>query len=264
MCLIVFAYKFHREYPLIIAANRDEFYDRPSASASFWDDAPHVLAGRDLKEGGTWLGLTTDGRLAAITNYRDPALLKANAPSRGLLISDYLRKSFTPTAYLENVHQHSQDYNGFNLLIGNISSLYHYSNITGKTTPIEPGIHGLSNHLLDTPWPKVVRAKTLLKELLLQLSPPTVEPILFLLADRAHPPENQLPDTGIDHEWERMLSPLFITSPYYGTCSSTVILVDRHHRATFVEKITGEGNMRGTIHRFTFDIELSPISEGDR
>ncbi len=264
MCLIVFAYRFHRDYPLIIAANRDEFYDRPSAAASFWNEAPQILAGRDLKGGGTWLGLTTDGRLAAITNYRDPARLKASAPSRGLLISDYLRESGTSTAYLKKIHPYSQDYNGFNLLIGNVVSLYHYSNVTGKTTPIAPGIHGLSNHLLDTPWPKVTRAKTLLQGLLLHQPSLDVEPILSLLADREHPPEDQLPDTGIGRDWEQMLSPLFITSPYYGTRSSTVILVDKHHRATFVEKITEAGDMQGTVHRFAFDIPFLHRREDER
>ena len=258
--MIVFAYKFHRHFPFVIAANRDEFYDRPTEAASYWHDAPHILAGRDLKGGGTWLGLTTDGRIAALTNHRNPSLLKRDAPSRGLLVSEYLRGDSDAKEYLEHLRLNSGRYNGFNLIAGDLSALYYYSNISGELTPIEPGIHALSNHLLDTPWPKVARAKEFLAGLLSSMSYPSAESVLEILDDRVHPPDTQLPDTGVGLEWERMLSPVFITSPFYGTCSSTAILIDTMNRTTFVEKVTA-AEMKGTIGKFMFDISSPRNSE---
>ena len=150
MCLILFAWKMQQNFPLVLAANRDEFYERPSAPADFWDDAPDLLAGRDLRDGGTWLGITRGGRVAALTNYRDPASLKTEAPSRGMLVSDYLRGRENPGAYLGRIAPEADRFNGFNLLVGDPDELFCFSN-RGARERLQPGIYGLSNHLLDTP-----------------------------------------------------------------------------------------------------------------
>ena len=250
MCLILLAWKADRDYPLVLAANRDEFYDRPSARAGFWEEDPDLLAGRDLREGGTWLGATRAGRVAALTNYREPASLKTGAPSRGRLAVDYLRGRENPEAYLDGIAP-AGDYNGFNLLVGNPDGLFCFSN-RGSRVRIEPGIHGLSNRLLDTPWPKVERGKEALATLLKQ-GKPTPEKMLDLLADRSRPPDQSLPDTGVGLEWERILSPLFIVSPVYGTRSSTVLLVDRSGEVTFAERTFNNGADPRTV-RFTFPI----------
>lgn len=247
MCLILFAWKMHESFPLVLAANRDEFYERPSAPAAFWEDAPDLLAGRDLRDGGTWLGITRTGRFAALTNYRDPASLKIGAPSRGKLVSDYLRGRQTPLAYLNRIKHDADHFNGFSLLVGDPAGLYFFSN-RGTRQRLKPGIYGLSNHLLDTRWPKVERGKTALQALLKQnsLSP---EPLLALLTDRTQPPDDSLPNTGIGLEWERVLSPLFIKSTVYGTRSSTVLLIDRSGRVTFTERVfNGDENPRMTTH----------------
>jgi uncharacterized protein with NRDE domain len=236
MCLILFLYDNHPDYRLILAANRDEFYDRPTDPISFWDDSPAVLAGRDLKGKGTWLGITKNGRIAAITNYREPALFKPDAPSRGQLVSDYLTGTKTPKEYLKHIKTIGYRYNGFNLLLGDSNGLYYYSNKGGEIKALKPGLYGLSNHLLDTPWPKVEKGKSGLKKLLTGKKQITTEDIFSLLTDRTFAPDSRLPDTGIDLNWERMLSPVFITSDIYGTRSSSLILIDRSHEASFTER----------------------------
>jgi uncharacterized protein with NRDE domain len=253
MCLILFAWKMHENFPLILTANRDEFYERPTAPAAFWEDAPGLLAGRDLRERGTWLGITRKGRLAALTNYRDPATLKDGAPSRGKLVSDFLRGRRTPEAYFHWLSPRAARYNGFSLLVGNPDELYFFSN-RGAQVRLLPGIHGTSNHLLDTPWPKVERGKQALGELLGRGKAPSPEALLDLLADRSRPPDDRLPATGVGLEWERILSPLFIESPVYGTRSSTVLIIDRKGRVTFVERVfNGDANPWMTS-RFDFRI----------
>ncbi|MCX5821078.1 MAG: NRDE family protein [Deltaproteobacteria bacterium] len=254
MCLILFAWKMHENFPLVLAANRDEFYERPSAPAAFWEDAPDLLAGRDLREGGTWLGITRKGRLAAITNYRDPASLKIGAPSRGRLVSDYLRGRGIPEVYLRRIAPDADRFNGFNLLVGDPDDLFCFSN-RGARERLDPGIYGLSNRLLDTPWPKVERGKTALSALLKEgLSPET---LFALLTDRTRPPDDRLPDTGVGLAWERILSPLFIENPVYGTRSSTILLIDRRGGVTFAERVfNGAADPRMTA-RFAFRIEGS-------
>jgi len=158
MCLIVFAYNVHPSYRLVLAANRDEFYERPSSSADFWKDYPQVLAGRDLKEGGTWLGITKSGKYAAVTNYRDPSSLKSDSLSRGRLVSSYLTGNQNPDKYLKNISSQVDKYDGFNLLLGDDNNLFVFSS-RSDMQKLKPGIYGLSNHLLDTNWPKVARSK---------------------------------------------------------------------------------------------------------
>ena len=236
MCLILLAIDKHPEYKLVMAANRDEFYDRPSAPAHFWEQAPELLAGRDLRAGGTWLGMTRQGRLGMITNYRDPASIKQNAPSRGRLLSHFLLTQDSSLDFLLGVQQERDQYNGFNLIVGDQNQLYWYSNRNGDPLPLTPGLYGLSNHLLDTPWPKVARGKDLMANLLAKQTHPSPSTLFRLLKDRTIPPDDTLPHTGVGLEWERMLSPIFISSPSYGTRSSTVLLIDQQDRVTFVER----------------------------
>ncbi|MBN2438860.1 MAG: NRDE family protein [Deltaproteobacteria bacterium] len=252
MCLILFAWRMHENFPLVLAANRDEFYERPSAPAAFWQDAPDLLAGRDLREGGTWLGITRTGRFAAVTNYRDPASLKIGAPSRGKLVSDYLRGRETPGAYINRIKHDANCFNGFSLLVGDPARLFYFSN-RGAAQRLKSGIYGLSNRLLDTPWPKVEQGKTAFLALLKEKKGLSREALFDLLADRTRSPDDRLPDTGVGLAWERILSSLFIESPVYGTRSSTVLLIDRMRCVTFTERVfNGKEDPRTT--RFTFRI----------
>lgn len=237
MCLILFAYEVHPLYRLIAAANRDEFYTRPAQPASFWPDAPGLLAGRDLTEGGTWLGITRGGRFSAVTNYRDPRALVSQARSRGHLVADYLRGSESPGRYLARVAERGGDYNGFNLLAGDASTLHYYSN-RGDEGPraLAPGIYGLSNHLLDTAWPKVEAGKRGLAEMVASGREIEAEELFHLLSSRERADDARLPETGVGIEMERMLSPLFIESEGYGTRCSTVTLVRRDGLIELIER----------------------------
>lgn len=235
MCLIVFALNRHPEYRLLLAANRDEFFDRPTAEAGFWEDDARVLAGRDLRSGGTWLGVTRDGRVAAVTNYRDPARQAADPLSRGLLVADYLKGGPDAADFMKRLEREGERYNGFNLIFGTVDALRYASNRGGEAGPIPDGIHGLSNHLLDTPWPKVTRAKELMTEIVSRsaLDP---EELFSALADATPFPDDRLPNTGVPLELERRLSPLFIRGERYGTRSTTLLLVDRVNRISFLER----------------------------
>lgn len=236
MCLIIFAWQAHPRYRLVLAANRDEFRDRPAARADFWPETPGLLAGRDLKGGGTWLGVTREGRLAAVTNYRDPRSYREGAPSRGHLVTEFLRGDLSPATFLDGLRHGGEGYNGFNLLAGDREELWYYSNRGGAPAEVAPGIHGLSNHLLDTPWPKVERGREALARLLAGGREPATEELFALLADRAQAPDQFLPDTGVGIERERLLSPLFIDAPGYGTRSSTLLLVGHDGAVTFIER----------------------------
>ncbi|MEA3470289.1 MAG: NRDE family protein [Thermodesulfobacteriota bacterium] len=256
MCLLFLAYKSHPLYPLVLAANRDEFYDRPSQAAEFWEDRTDVLAGRDLKGGGTWLGITKGGRIAAITNFRDLNALKVNAPSRGLLVGDYLLGNDDPGGYLRGLKDRAGAYSGFNIVVGNVNDLYYFSNMDGNILKIQEGPHGLSNHFLDTPWPKVGRGKELLGRVLSEHEDPSFEAMFDVLADRSRPDDSMLPDTGIGLEWERILSPIFVETEGYGTRSSTIILVNRDGEVTFIERVF-DGDTGGFEEkRFDFEIRL--------
>jgi len=246
MCLILFSYLSHPEYPLILAANRDEFYERPTAQASFWEETPDMLAGRDLKDGGTWLGITRTGRMAAITNFRNIRNLKSDAPSRGNLVSRFLRGNEDPEEYIQNIRLLSDRYNGFSLILGDRSGFFCFSNAGDVLHEISPGVHGLSNHLLDTPWPKVKQGRGLLGSLTSKHQNPPPDEIFSMLADTSRPADRHLPNTGIGLEWERLLSSIFIQSEIYGTRSSTIIFVDRENNVTFIDRsfIPGSGEYR--------------------
>lgn len=236
MCLIGIAYQVHPQYPIIIAANRDEFYQRQTARASWWQDQPQILGGRDLEANGTWMALHQDGRFGCVTNYRDLRKpLKEGAPSRGELVPNFLLGEVDAPTYLSELDQRASQYNGFNLLLWDKKGLFHYSNEEKVVHALSPGVHGLSNHLLDTPWPKVEKLKSGLED---QIYKPQFHPekAFQLLGDRSIAPDALLPDTGIGLEWERMLSALFIEGDRYGTRVSSLLLVDQAGKTYFEER----------------------------
>ena len=237
MCLILLAWQTHPDYPLVVAANRDEFFVRPSAPAAFWTEAPDILAGRDLQAGGTWLGVTRGRRFAALTNFRDGGKQGSDAPSRGALVADFLAGKCDPEAYLEALSKRGADYNGFNLFVGDDRRLGYYSNREPGPRWLAPGIYGLSNHLLDTPWPKLSATKAAFADALAQL--PESTPFLQLHADQDIVADAQLPETGVPLEWERILSAVFVTSPDYGTRASTLLTMERTGRVTLLERSFG-------------------------
>lgn len=252
MCLILFAFRHHPRYPLIVAANRDEFLERPTAAASFWDTDPPILAGRDLLCGGTWFGVSRQGGFAAVVNYRDPDSRKDDAPSRGTLVPEFLLGSAPCEVFLDNLRTKGNLYSGFSLLFGDAGKLFCFSNQGETPSLVQPGIHGLSNHLLDTPWPKVVRGKDRLKRLLSDDREPDVEELLDILTDRWLPEDHLLPDTGIGLEKERLLAPLFISGKGYGTRSSTVLIMGPDGTISFTERAWHGTPDHGTTvsHRF--------------
>jgi len=243
MCLIVFSWKIVPGMPLLAAANRDERFSRPALPAQWWPDHPHIYAGRDLAGGGTWLGVTRSGRFAALTNVRSSiSPRRADAPSRGTLVSDYLAGKLAPEDYIAAIAADAHAYNGFNLLVGDRDALIWYSNVAqddarnGKQ--LAPGFYGLSNALLDTPWPKVVRAKAQFSSLLCQGAPP--EAYFDMLNDTTVAADCRLPDTGIPIERERLLSSICIVTPEYGTRAATLVQLRTDQEPVLMEKLIQE------------------------
>ena len=241
MCLLLIAHEMHPAHPLVLLANRDEFRARPTAPLGFWPNEPQLLAGKDLLAGGTWLGVTRSGRIAAVTNYREPGAHRSGAPSRGNLVHSYLSADLSPRDWLAKLSPRDASYNGFNLICGDLAAppaerFFYHSNRDGGTRPLPVGLRGLSNHLLDTPWPKVARGKSRLQAALRDSHPLDPEDLLDILADTTRPPDAELPDTGVGLELERILSSAFITGLEYGTRSSSVILLDRSGLLTFMER----------------------------
>lgn len=235
MCLILFCCKPNPKTRFVLAANRDEFLDRETRPLGYNFPGEMILGGQDLRGGGTWLGANGEGKLAAVTNYRDPGRNSATAVSRGELVMNYLRSGLSPSEFLLETERRGLCYNGYNLLLVDGQTVVHYSNISRRETLLRPGLYGLSNHLLDTPWPKVTRGKMLLKEALTEEN--GLQGRLFgLLRDGELPGENELPDTGVGIRWEKILSPLFIHSPGYGTRSSAVVVIDNDGNVSFSEQ----------------------------
>jgi uncharacterized protein with NRDE domain len=255
MCLIVIGYNYHPDYKLIFAANRDEFYQRPSSPADFWIDEPSLLAGKDLKEGGTWCGITKNGRFAAITNYRDMKSIKKDALSRGRIVTDFLLGTSSPETYSKGLIESSDLYNGYGLIFGDRNDLFFFSNQTKKLIKIKPGVHGLSNHLLDTPWFKVKKGKELLKKAI-DKKDTLVDDLFLMLSDKTFSPKNELPDTGLPKEIEKSISSIFVETPDYGTHSSTVILIDKKDTVTFIEKSLDTQTKKWTINAFKFEMVI--------
>ena len=218
MCLILVAWQVHPDFPLVVAANRDEYYARPTAFADYWAEAPDVLAGRDLQAGGTWLGMTRSGRFAAVTNVREPQVPPGQG-SRGALTRAFLQGAQSAADYVSALD--GSAYSGFNLLVGDGESLWYCSNRGNGPQALLPGIYGVSNHLLDTPWPKLVTARARFAEALGAL--PDRSRIFDVLADDEIVADEALPQTGVPLEWERRLSAIFVRSDVYGTRASTVL-----------------------------------------
>lgn len=252
MCLITFAWQVHPEFPLVVAANRDEFLARPAAPACWWADQPDILAGRDLEAGGTWMGLTRGGRFAALTNYRDPTRHKPGAPSRGTLVRDCLMPGETTQDTLHRLAEVSPHYAGFNMLVSDGRELGIHESVSGAVKLLPPGLYGLSNHLLDSDWPKVRLARSRLAAALEWL--PDDAAMLALLRDDQPVDDEPLPQTGVSAEWERLLSSAFIRGrdKGYGTRCSSVITVARDGHTRFREWTWSEDGelMSEVCHRF--------------
>ena len=258
MCLILLAWQAHPGYPLVVAANRDEFFRRPTAPLHYWDDASNVLAGRDLSAGGTWMGLTRQGRFAALTNFRGVEKNRestAAAPTRGRLVSDFLTSVDSAENYLTKLAQKADAYNGFNLLCGRLNDgLWYFSNRGGiEPQLLETGIYGLSNHLLDTPWPKVAQGKSDMAKALAAL--PHEAPLRELLHDENIHQDAKLPRTGISLEWERALSAAFVRRPEYGTRSSSLLLLDRQNTVCFDEQTWHSAARLSNRKRYRFKLQ---------
>lgn len=246
MCLILFAYRYNDEFPLVVAANRDEFYARPTAGAHFWRDAPSLLAGRDLREGGTWLGITCSGRFAAVTNYRSSTPMRMPR-SRGQLTSGFLTSSIDPLAYLAQIDRERELYAGFNLLLGDSSGLYYYSNREGVIRPLRPGIYGLANHLLDTPWEKVEAGKAALVE---QIATGCQPAEMLAMLQQRQPPMPQIDAQPL--AIERLNASRFIVSDSYGTCSSSVLTCSKAGQIRWVEQRFKPSGMADERHHYQF------------
>lgn len=235
MCLIVFAWRPAHPQPLILAANRDEFYVRPTLPLAQWEEAPHIYAGRDLEAGGTWLGITADGRFAALTNIRDPGQ-PLGRRSRGELVARFLSGSLSIDDYLREVAGRSAEYAGFNLLVGNREQLHFLNAANSVPQRLKAGVYGVSNAGLDTPWPKLLKAKAALSG---QLHEPDPQALLELLADPEAAADAELPNTGVGLATEKLLSSVFIASPNYGTRASTVLIVNADGSRRLVERSFG-------------------------
>ncbi len=250
MCLIVLARDHHPRYPLVVVANRDEYHARPTRRAHWWSQPPGLLAGRDLQAEGTWMGVTTGGRWAAVTNYREGSGEPA-ARSRGDLPVDFLAGGQNPATFLAEVDDRARLYNGFSLLVGDARQVHYYSNRAPGRQVVPPGIHTLSNHLLDTPWPKAEAARLKL-EYALHEPAPALESLLAVLGDSRPFEDHELPVTGVGPELERVLSPPFIVGEDYGTRSTTVLLFDREGGVLFAEQGFRPGGRRDglVLHEF--------------
>ncbi len=233
MCLIVLAKNVREDFPFILVGNRDEFFNRPATPLYEWDEHG-IIAGRDLIANGTWLGINKKGKFAAITNYRDLKNLKKDAPSRGLLTSEYLKNDLSPEEYVRSIYDEAGQYNGFNLLLGLNDDLVHFSNVDRKITQITEGVHGLSNALLDTSWPKVNKAKLNFTRAIANENIDETE-LLKVLLDRSMARDQDLPDTGVPKDLERKLSAMFINFPGYGTRCTSVIIKDKNGNISFSE-----------------------------
>jgi len=245
MCLLFLSYKSTPGCRLILAANRDEFLDRPTAPLGFLDEKNSIIGGRDLRDGGTWLGLTQAGKIAALTNFRQGGSNRQDRISRGKIVSEFLHSSETPEAFVNSLAINREQYNGFNLICGDEDQLVYYSNKAPGSRILGAGFYGLSNNILDVPWPKIVRGKRLLQRYVArpcdkELAKNRPEEIVGTLQDCHVPPDSELPDTGVGLPWERILGSIFIDAPGYGTRSSAVVFMfDDHtifHEVTYQRK----------------------------
>jgi uncharacterized protein with NRDE domain len=253
MCLLVVAWMSHPRYRLVIAGNRDEFHDRPAAALGWWNDGPGILAGRDLRAGGTWLGLSRSGRIGCLTNFRDAETgPPVGAPSRGALVTDYLRSGDDPASHLDQLHGTASRYAGFNLLLGDRATLYYYSNVGGgESRALAPGIYGLSNHRLDEPWPKLVRTRERVAAVL-ATDAPAADALFVVLGDHSQDYHGIRPGGELPADLESALTAPFVRHPLYGTRSSTVVLVAHDGRSVVHERRWDAGGTQTGATRIEF------------
>ncbi|MFK2824111.1 NRDE family protein [Bacillus sp. B190/17] len=256
MCLINFRFQQHETYKLVIAANRDEFFSRPTQKAHYWEDAPHILAGRDLEKMGTWLGVTKTGRFAALTNVRDPSEKTEGKRSRGEIVRAFLTGTHSPEAFMSELQKQRDEYPGFNLLAGTADELWHYNNRKDELQAVAPGTHSLSNASLNTLWPKMEKGKNRLDKCLDDAPADPADCLFTFLQDTDRAPDEELPNTGVSLEWERKLSPIFISGDDYGTRSSSVLLIDQMNHVYFAERTYLQGSLAAeeTFHFVTESI----------
>lgn len=255
MCLAVIALDAHPRFALVVAANRDEFHARPAAAAHWWEDASgsRLLGGRDLSHGGTWLGVTPAGRWAFVTNVREPGRHDPNAPSRGALVPAMLRDPRAPLEALDALIAEAQRYNGFNLVGGEGRGAAFGSNRGEPAVALAHGVHGVSNAALDTPWPKLARTKAAVAAWA-AAAQDDFGPLWTALADRAPARDEELPDTGLSPERERLVSAPFIVSDTYGTRCSTLLAISRDGATRFIERsFDAAGVLTGEV-AFEFDV----------
>ncbi|MCP4392650.1 MAG: NRDE family protein [Gammaproteobacteria bacterium] len=254
MCLILFAYRQHADYPLLLMANRDEYYARPTRDAHWWEETP-VFAGRDLEAGGTWLGINRQGRFAAVTNVREPGGMSPGKKTRGALTRDFLSADVPAETYLRDLAPRDRDYAGFNLLLGDDQGFWFYSNRDHGILRIEAGVYGISNGAFDEPWPKLSSGK---QELAAMLNGEVAATKLMeILTDHQIAADHELPQTGISLDIERMLSSRFIRSAEYGTRACTVLTIDRKNRVDFSEQNFRDAEHMGELQHETFTIETA-------
>jgi uncharacterized protein with NRDE domain len=259
MCLLVLAYGVDPQWPVVLAANRDELYARPSTALGAWPDEPEICAGRDLAQGGTWLGMTRRGRFAALTNFRRGGA-RPGARSRGDVVLEYLRSPLAPDRYVAQLASYADQFGGFSVIVGDLEHEPHYFSNQGNVTQrLTPGVYGLSNQWLDEPWPKVTRAKQRIGALLAS-ERMSVEALCDAMDDRDQPADALLPDTGIGIERERVLAPIFITGEGYGTRAVTAMIIDSEQRALIYERSYGP---RGRyVADARCELTLSPSASG--
>lgn len=254
MCLILFALQQHEEFPLIVIANRDEYYARPTQSAHWWSDTPGIFAGRDLEARGTWMGVNKKGRFAAVTNVRQPGNLGPGRLSRGKLTRDFLSGRESAEAFLKNIETDADDYAGFNLLVGDDSGLYFYSNRDSGVRRIAPGIYGISNGIFNEHWPKLESGKKALENALQRDIGDDM--LMQILTDDSQAQDSALPETGVALDIERLLSSRFIRSPDYGTRASSVVRFNRQKEINFVEQNFNAAGPVGDLIEENIQIEI--------
>ena len=257
MCLIGIAFQQHSDYPLLLLANRDEFHSRPTQPTAFWPDHPTVVAGRDLQGGGTWMGFSTSGRFAAVTNFRDPSRHKQDAPTRGGLVVDWITGERPYLDFGTDLLQICGQFNGFNLLFGDARQLWYLTNITPSLEQLEPGIHAVSNHLLNSDWPKCQAARDALRQTLSMSDLRNSDVLFDCLTDRTIAGDERLPSTGVPLALERSLSAVFVQLPGYGTRSSTVAAMAHDGNGLVLERTWDEQGLEGPAVELPFQWRIN-------
>lgn len=260
MCLIIFAHQAHPSYSLVLAANRDELFARPTQQAGFWTDAKHaseILSGRDLQAGGTWLGLSKSGRFAAVTNIRDPMQTEKRPRSRGELTRNFLSSTASAEDYSSSLAKTFGQFAGYNLLVGDGETLWYVNNFEKIIRPLEPGYYGLSNGVLNSPWPKISKGKLALEQLVKSDTQLDTDGLINIMNNRERALDTELPDTGIPIETERTLSSMFIENPerQYGTLCSTAVIAHRDGTTRFSEQ--NYDSLAGRTQRHFYEFEVT-------